>query len=541
MRIISIINQKGGCGKTTTAINLAGILARRNVRTLLVDLDPQSHCAAGLAIPEQRIDVQIGDAMLARPEQSIDWTRLLWRVSRQLDLAPSTVRLAALESARGGLAAVENPEMRLAGVLSRLADQYDFCLIDCPPNIGLLTYNALAASTEIIVPVETAFFALQGAAKQITAIKSMAKRLGVSPIYRVLPTMHDPGSTLARDVLEELSRRFGDHLIPVTIRFDQRLREAVTYGQPIVDYASEAAGAQDYQALADYLITGKAGVKMDSLTRTPSVTIAPLSPVTVRPSTTDALRTSSPLPAPLPSSKRPESPVLNGAGLTAAAISPALTPAAMPAISSALPSSWQEAMAASPASLGSLGSVRFDQPAVAVATAPTTTTNVTTVETKPAPAGPANVDEIRTRLLELTSRVSKLADRTRVNLHAIEPAHRELVPSPENVPQSVLGVKVTGAGVLFVQPSQLGQKVCIAGDFNNWSPTASPLIRNDHLGVMERLIPLPAGTHQYRLVIDGHWTHDTFNTRSVPNPFGGLNSILEVPAKARPTAADAAI
>ncbi|MFN7558925.1 MAG: ParA family protein, partial [bacterium] len=167
MRTIAIVNQKGGCGKTTTAINLAGVLARQGRRTLLVDLDPQSHCASGLAIPEARIDVQIGDAMMARPDQAIDWTRLLWRVSRSLDLAPSTVRLAALESARGGLAGAENAEARLAGVLSKIADQYEFCLIDCPPNIGLLTYNALAAAGEVLIPVETAFFALQGASKQI--------------------------------------------------------------------------------------------------------------------------------------------------------------------------------------------------------------------------------------------------------------------------------------------------------------------------------------------------------------------------------------
>ena len=144
MRTIAIINQKGGCGKTTTAINLAGVFSRSGLRTLLVDLDPQSHCAAGLAIPEQRIDVNIGDAMLAPDDKRIDWTRLLWRVSRNLDLAPSTVRLAGLESTRGGLATMASPERRLLSVLSRLADQYDVCLIDCPPSIGLLTYTHLS-------------------------------------------------------------------------------------------------------------------------------------------------------------------------------------------------------------------------------------------------------------------------------------------------------------------------------------------------------------------------------------------------------------
>lgn len=254
MRTIAIINQKGGCGKTTTAINLAGVFSKAGLRTLLVDLDPQSHCAAGLAIPEQRIDVQIGDAMLAKDDQAIDWTRLLWRVSRNFDLAPSNVRLAGLESARGGLAGEAEGHRRLLSVLSRVGDQYDACLIDCPPAIGMLTYNALAAAGEILIPVETAFFSLQGAAKQVSTIKSLAKRLGVAPDYHLLPTMHNDQSPLARDLLDELHRRFENKVVPVVIRFDPYLREAVSFGQPVVEYAPHSSGAEDYQALGRWLI-----------------------------------------------------------------------------------------------------------------------------------------------------------------------------------------------------------------------------------------------------------------------------------------------
>jgi chromosome partitioning protein len=251
----AIVNQKGGCGKTTTAINLAGVFAGRGYRTLLVDMDPQGHCAAGLAIPENRIDLHIGDALMAEPNAPIDPSRLLWRVSRNLDLAPATVRLAAVEAPRGELAGKPDAEKRLKIALSRFANQYDLCLIDCSPAIGLLAYNALVAADQILIPVETGFFSLQGATKQVSAIKSLGKRLGVQPPHRVLATMHDPASMLSKDLLEELQRRFSNRLVPVVIRFDQALKEAASFGQPVVEYAPESNGAKDYGALADWLMT----------------------------------------------------------------------------------------------------------------------------------------------------------------------------------------------------------------------------------------------------------------------------------------------
>lgn len=254
MHIIAIVNQKGGCGKTTTAINLAGTLAGRGFRTLLVDMDPQGHCAAGLAIPEQRIDLQIGDAMLAPEDRPPDPQRLLWRVSRNLDLAPSTVRLAAIESARSPLTDLPEPERRLARFLSRFDGQYDACLIDCSPSIGMLAFNALVAAQEVLIPVETGFFSLQGANKQINAIKALARRLGVSPVYRLLPTMYNPDSVLSRDLLEEIKRRFSGKVVPLVIRYDHALREAASFGQPVVEYSPESAGAQDYNALTDWLV-----------------------------------------------------------------------------------------------------------------------------------------------------------------------------------------------------------------------------------------------------------------------------------------------
>jgi chromosome partitioning protein len=258
VRTIAIVNQKGGCGKTTTAINLAGVFAASGFRTLLVDMDPQSHCAAGLAIPEQRIDLHIGDAMASVGARSLDPDRLLWRVSRNLDLAPSTMKLAALEASRGDLAGRIGAETRLARVLENLGGRHDICFIDCSPAIGMLTFNALVAADEVVIPVETGFFSLQGAAKQVSTIRSLGKRLGLTPAYRLLATMHDAESVLARELLDELRRRFQGKVIPQVIRYDQRLREAASFGQPVIEYAPESSGAADYTALAQWLVENRA-------------------------------------------------------------------------------------------------------------------------------------------------------------------------------------------------------------------------------------------------------------------------------------------
>ncbi|MGE3109502.1 MAG: ParA family protein [Phycisphaerales bacterium] len=264
MRTIAIVNQKGGCGKTTTAINLGGIFAAAGYKTLLVDMDPQGHCAAGLAIPEQRIDVHIGDAMLAlaqHPPRPFDHDRLLWRVSRNLDLAPSTMKLAGLEASRGDFAGQPGAETRLARVLRHLGHSHDICLIDCSPAIGMLAFNALVAADEVLIPVETGFFSLQGATKQVNTIKALARRLGASPTYRLLATLHNADSIMAAELLDELRRRFGAKLIPSPIRFDQRLREAASFGQSIGEYAPDSAGAIDYRTLAQWLVDNKPALR----------------------------------------------------------------------------------------------------------------------------------------------------------------------------------------------------------------------------------------------------------------------------------------
>lgn len=252
MRIIAIVNQKGGCGKTTTAINLASVFASKGYRTLLVDMDPQSHCAAGLGVPEGRIELSIADALLAEPG-AVAPSRLLWEAARNLQLAPSTVRLAALEAPGGGLHQLPDKDRRLENLLASMRDRFDVCLVDCPPTIGLLTFNALRAAREVLIPVETGFFSLRGAEKQWQTIKRTVEHLGRPIACHILATLHDPQSKTAREVLAALHRQFAGQIVPVVIHEHESLREATTLGQAIVEYAPDSPAHHDFEQLAQWL------------------------------------------------------------------------------------------------------------------------------------------------------------------------------------------------------------------------------------------------------------------------------------------------
>lgn len=250
MRVMAIVNQKGGCGKTTTAINLAACLAAQSRNVLLIDLDPQAHATLGLSIkPEEAergmYEVLIGETPLE------DVVR---QILPNLSLAPSNIALSAIEQF---LAGTPERERQLAARIATLADGFEYILIDCPPSVGLLTFNALIACQEAIVPVETSFFSLQGVVKLSETIKLISEKIGHEIAVRILPTKFDRRAGYAKEVLTKIRERFAPITMATTINLNDKLREAVSLGLPITEYAPDSAGFKDYMALAREVIASE--------------------------------------------------------------------------------------------------------------------------------------------------------------------------------------------------------------------------------------------------------------------------------------------
>ena len=253
MRTLAVMNQKGGTGKTTTAVTLAALLAQRSMRTLLIDLDPQGHAGLALAVPERRVLATITD-VLRSPEDPGVSGRAIWSVRPNLSLVPSGPTLAALESGAGGLANLPGRERRLRTWRTTLADRFDVCVIDCSPSIGLLTFNALVASGAVIVPIETSYFALRGAERQLAMIDSVRRRTHSDIDTWVVPTMHVPGEIPAEKILASLQRSHASRVSPAAIRRDPSVGEAQALGVPVTEHKPEANASLDYQVLADWVL-----------------------------------------------------------------------------------------------------------------------------------------------------------------------------------------------------------------------------------------------------------------------------------------------
>lgn len=590
VRTIAIVNQKGGCGKTTTAVSLAAVFANRGLRTLLVDLDPQSHCALGLGVPQDKVKASVADALVAAVDDGFDPRTYLFRGSHGIDLMPSTVGLAGIDSPGGALAALSDRDVRLQRVLDRYADTHDLCLIDCPPTLSVLTYSAMRSAREVLVPVETSYFAYRGAREQWNAIQSVIERIRRPIACHMLPTLHRSDSRLSRDILAELQRTFAGLILPLQVGFHEALREAAALGMAITEYDPSSGACRDYEALAEWLVENAASaptIEVDPEVTTAAVERARASmppPTTGQGSRAkelaDRLKRSPGAPA-APRSVPGRDAHSNGTGSTNGSPD-------RPASAPPRPGNGVLGPAGDDADRGPR-SVRVDIPR---ATLRVETSDVTESEVD-AEAGPRDAVEARLAggpvepvnghaddsatvdgnghvnghghanpnangnghvngnghpngdgLGQHTPTIDRISEATeRIAARVAAPVRPIVSPDPmlahssvleastDERPARLLGVHLTERGVLFTQPLEAGRHISVVGDFNGWAPNRHVMRPNEDAGVQEILIPVPAGRHRYRVVIDGRWEVDGYNTLDGLGETGDRHSVVDVPRR----------
>lgn len=244
-RIIAVCNQKGGVGKTTSAVNLASALALEGVKVLLIDLDPQANATGGLGINKREVQRSIYDLLL----QGLPADQVVLKTPiESLQLIPSQV---ALSGAEIELVGTEGRERRLKGIVQPLRDSYDLILIDSPPSLGLLTVNALTAADGVLIPLQCEYYALEGLSQLLETIRMVQQSLNSGLVVEgVLLTMADFRTKLTEDVIQEVRNFFGSKVFDVVVPRSVRLSEAPSRGLPIALYDPDSAGAQAYHQLA---------------------------------------------------------------------------------------------------------------------------------------------------------------------------------------------------------------------------------------------------------------------------------------------------
>ena len=357
MSIIAIANQKGGCGKTTTAINLSSSLALQGQRVLLVDLDPQAHASLGLNIESQDSIYHVISKLAPRKLKIED---IIVRIENHFDLVPSNILVGTLEQE---LADEIGRELKLTEAFNSIKDNYDYILIDCPPNLGFLTINALRASSRVIIPMETSKFSLQGVERLMEIVDLIKTRLNHLLNCKVLITMFDSRLRHSFSMMTKIKEKFADILMDTIVHVNVKLKESVLAGQTVSTFDKYCRGAKDYFGVAR-----------------------------------EVLR----------SDNKPD----------------------------------------------------FEK---------------------------------------LSPRMSSL----------VKQKSRGLLPTT------------------FDLKNPEAQSVYITGSFNDWSLDESYRLKREN-GHWSLTLPLPPGVHRYRFIIDGHWQEDPENPQKEQNPFGDINSLVEV-------------
>lgn len=249
LHTIAIINQKGGVGKSTTTVNLAAALGKQGRKVLIVDFDPQGNSTSGIGVDKEGLSQCIYDALLhdVPAENLIHDT-----VSERVFIIPATIQLAGAEIE---LVSAMARETRLKDLLEPVKDEFDFIFIDCPPSLGLLTINALAAADSVLIPIQCEYYALEGVTKLLESMRMVKGRINKDlDTYGVLMTMYDSRTSLSNQVVEEVQNYFGDMAFKTCIPRSVKVSEAPSYGMPVIEYAPSNKGARAYMDLAKEVI-----------------------------------------------------------------------------------------------------------------------------------------------------------------------------------------------------------------------------------------------------------------------------------------------
>jgi chromosome partitioning protein len=257
MRTIAVVNQKGGCGKTITSINLSAFLACAQRRVLLVDMDPQGHATLGLVTAAGPSSKTLYEVFSRHADKEPTGLRdIIVPIRQNLDVAPADILLSAIPEMLAGLVGRENI---LSDALARIRDAYDYVVVDCPPNVGLLTFNALKGCSEAIVPMDPSFFSLHGLGKLLETFDVLAKKAEHRIEARVLVTLYPGRAPFVKAVVDELRRHLDGRCFETVIRYSVKLAEAASHGVPIAHYCRHCAGFDDYQALAFEVLRHETG------------------------------------------------------------------------------------------------------------------------------------------------------------------------------------------------------------------------------------------------------------------------------------------